>query len=164
MRGIRSGLPVSEAIKQVAGEIDDPVGTEFRQITDPIKIGVTMEEALWSAASRLDIPEYRFLVITLAIQQETGGNLAEMLEKLCDMLRRREQMRLKIKAISSEAKASAYIIGSLPFVMFGIISFMNPDYAMTLFTDPRGLAMIGAAFVCYGLGIGIMAKMIQFDI
>ena len=164
VRGLRSGLPVSESIKQVAREISDPVGTEFGQIADSITFGMTMQEALWSAAGRLDIPEYRFFAITLAIQQETGGNLAETLENLSTVLRRRKQMRLKIRALSSEAKASAYIIGSLPFVMFGIIMLMNPDYAMKLFTDPRGLLMVGAAFVCYGLGIGIMAKMIRFEI
>lgn len=164
VRGLRSGLPVSESIKQVAREIGDPVGTEFAQIADSITFGMTMQEALWSAAGRLDIPEYRFFAITLAIQQETGGNLAETLENLSTVLRRRKQMRLKIKALSSEAKASAYIIGSLPFVMFGIILVMNPGYAMKLFNDPRGLMMVGAAFVCYGLGIGIMAKMIRFEI
>jgi tight adherence protein B len=164
VRGLRSGLPVSESIKQVAREIADPVGTEFAQIADSITFGMTMQEALWSAAGRLDIPEYRFFAITLAIQQETGGNLAETLENLSTVLRRRKQMRLKIKALSSEAKASAYIIGSLPFVMFGIIMMMNPGYAMKLFNDPRGLLMVGAALCCYGLGIGIMAKMIRFEI
>jgi tight adherence protein B len=164
VRGLRSGLPVSESIKQVAREIADPVGTEFNQIADSITFGMTMQEALWAAAGRLDIPEYRFFAITLAIQQETGGNLAETLENLSTVLRRRKQMRLKIKALSSEAKASAYIIGSLPFVMFGIILVMNPTYAMKLFNDPRGLVMVGAGFCCYGLGIGIMAKMIRFEI
>jgi tight adherence protein B len=164
VRGLRSGLPVSESIKQVAREIADPVGTEFSQIADSITFGMTMQEALWAAAGRLDIPEYRFFAITLAIQQETGGNLAETLENLSTVLRRRKQMRLKIKALSSEAKASAYIIGSLPFLMFGIILIMNPAYAMKLFNDPRGLIMVAAGFCCYALGIGIMAKMIRFEI
>jgi tight adherence protein B len=164
VRGIRSGLPASEAMRTIAEEIQDPVGGEFREVTDQMKIGVAMDEALWSAARRLAIPEFNFLVISLSIQQETGGNLAEILEKLSDMVRRREQMRLKVKAMSSEARASAMIIGSLPFVMAGVISFVNPEYMSTLFTDPRGWVMIGIGMTSLLIGLGIMAKMIKFEI
>jgi tight adherence protein C len=108
-------------------------------VTDQMRIGIAMDEAMWGSARRLAIPEFNFLVISLAIQQETGGNLAEIMEKLSDMVRRREQMRLKVKAMSSEARASAMIIGSLPFIMAGVISFVNPDYMNTLFTDPPRL-------------------------
>jgi tight adherence protein B len=164
VRGIRSGLPATEALKTIADEIQDPVGTEFRQVTDQMKIGVAMDEAMWSAARRVAIPEFNFLVISLAIQQETGGNLAEILEKLSDMVRRREQMRLKVKAMSSEARASAMIIGSLPFIMAGVISFVNPGYMNTLFTDPRGWVMIGMGLTSLLVGLGVMSKMIKFDI
>ena len=164
VRGIRSGLPASEAMRTIAEEIQDPVGGEFREVTDQMRIGVAMDEALWSAARRLAIPEFNFLVISLSIQQETGGNLAEILEKLSDMVRRREQMRLKVKAMSSEARASAMIIGSLPFVMAGVISFVNPNYMSTLFTDPRGWVMIGIGMTSLLVGLGVMAKMIKFDI
>jgi len=164
VRGIRSGLPATEALKTIGDEIQDPVGTEFRQVTDQMRIGVAMDEAMWAAAKRLGIPEFNFLVISLSIQQETGGNLAEILEKLSDMVRRREQMRLKVKAMSSEARASALIIGSLPFVMAGVISFVNPNYMHTLFTDPRGWMMMGVGFTSLAVGLGVMAKMIKFDI
>jgi tight adherence protein B len=164
VRGIRSGLPASEALRTIADEIQDPVGKEFRDVTDQMRIGVAMDEALWATAKRLAIPEFNFLVISLSIQQETGGNLAEILEKLSDMVRRREQMRLKVKAMSSEARASAMIIGSLPFVMAGVISFVNPEYMSTLFTDPRGWVMIGIGLTSLLIGLGIMAKMIRFDI
>ena len=103
-------------------------------------------------------------MISLSIQQETGGNLAEILEKLSDMVRRREQMRLKVKAMSSEARASAMIIGSLPFVMAGVISVVNPEYMSTLFTDPRGWVMIGIGLTSLLVGLGIMAKLIKFEI
>lgn len=164
VRGLRSGLPVTESIKAVGREIADPVGVEFRQIADSITFGMTLQDALWAAATRLDIPEYRFFAITLGIQQETGGNLAETLENLSSVLRRRRQMKLKIKALSSEAKASAYIIGSLPFIMLGIILLMNYGYAIMLFTDPRGLVMVGIGLLCYAIGIGVMAKMVRFEI
>jgi tight adherence protein B len=164
VRGIRSGLPATEALKTIAEEIQDPVGREFRQVTDQMKIGVAMDEAMWAAARRLAIPEFNFLVISLSIQQETGGNLAEILEKLSDMVRRREQMRLKVKAMSSEARASAMIIGSLPFVMAGVITFVNPDYMSTLFNDPRGWVMMGIGFSMLAVGLGVMAKMVKFEI
>jgi tight adherence protein B len=164
VRGIRSGLPASEALKTIAEEIEDPIGKEFRQISDQMKIGVAMDEAMWSTARRLGIAEFNFLVISLSIQQETGGNLAEILEKLSDMVRRREQMRLKVKAMSSEARASAGIIGALPFIMCGVISFVSPGYMSVLFNDPRGWVMIGLGFTSLATGIGVMSKMIKFDI
>jgi tight adherence protein B len=164
VRGIRSGLPASEALRTIADEIDDPVGAEFRQVIAQMRIGVALDEAMWAAARRLGIAEFNFLVISLSIQQETGGNLAEILERLSDMVRRREQMRLKVKAMSSEARASAMIIGSLPFIMCGIISFVNPGYMNVLFTDPRGWVMIGVGLTSLLVGLAVMAKMIRFEI
>lgn len=164
VRGLKSGLPVTESIKVVGNEIKDPVGEEFRLISDSIKFGLSLNQALWSAAPRINTPEFRFFNITLSIQQETGGNLAETLENLSAVLRRRRQMKLKIKAFSSEAKASAYIIGSLPFIMFFLIMMVNYSYAITLFTDKRGVMMVLAGLLCYAVGIGVMAKMIRFEI
>jgi len=164
VRGLKSGLPITESIKVVGQEIKDPVGVEFRLISDSIKFGLSLTDALWSAAPRINLPEFRFFNITLSIQQETGGNLAETLENLSNVIRRRRQMKLKIKAFSSEAKASAYIIGSLPFIMFFIILMVNYDYVMTLFTDKRGVMMVLAGLGCYAVGIGVMVKMIKFEI
>lgn len=164
VRGLKSGLPITESISVVGKEIKDPVGEEFRLISDSIKFGLSLTQALWSAAPRINTPEFRFFNITLSIQQETGGNLAETLENLSNVIRRRRQMKLKIKAFSSEAKASAYIIGSLPFIMFVLIMMVNYEYAITLFTDKRGVMMVLAGFVCYAIGITVMVKMIRFEI
>ncbi|MGH1481477.1 MAG: type II secretion system F family protein [Geminicoccales bacterium] len=164
VRGVRSGLPVAETIKTIAEEIQEPVGPEFQRIGDQMGIGVSMDEAMWSTAKRLQIAEFNFLVISMSIQQETGGNLAEILENLSNMVRRREQMRLKVKAMSSEARASAMIIGSLPFIMCAVISFVNPRYMSTLFTDPRGWIMIGIGMTSLLIGLFIMAKMVRFEI
>lgn len=164
VRGVRSGLPVTETMKTIAEEIADPVGIEFQRISDQMKIGVSMDEAMWATAKRLQIPEFNFLVISMSIQQETGGNLAEILENLSNMVRRREQMRLKVKAMSSEARASAMIIGSLPFIMCAIISFINPRYMSTLFVDPRGWIMIAIGLTSMTIGMFIMAKMVRFEI
>ncbi|MDB5706441.1 MAG: pilus assembly protein TadB, partial [Sphingomonas bacterium] len=125
VRGLRSGLPISETIAVVGSEVEGPVGVEFRSITDKMKIGRTMDAALQETADRLGTPEFQFFVITIAIQRETGGNLAETLANLANVLRMRGQMKLKIKAMSSESKASAYIIGSLPFIVFVMIWMIN---------------------------------------
>jgi tight adherence protein B len=164
VRGIRSGLPISETMASIGQEMADPVGTEFRHITDTIKLGQSMDEAMWDVASRLETPEFKFFVISLSVQRETGGNLAETLENLSEVLRRRLQMQLKIKAMSSEAKASAYIIGSLPFIMFAILMIMNHDYIMTLFIDPRGMIVLGIGLAMILFGAMVMAKMVRFEI
>ena len=160
----KSGLPASESIRVVGQEIADPVGVEFREVSDQIKFGKTMTDALWAVSPRIDTPEFRFFIISLSIQQETGGNLAETLENLAHVLRRRKQLKLKIKALSSEAKASAYIIGSLPFIMFAILLMMNYGYASMLYKDPRGLMLVGCGLLSYAIGIGVMAKMVRFEV
>lgn len=164
VRGLRSGLPISESLGIVAKEIPDPVGTEFRAITDRIRIGRTMEQALQETADRLGTPEFQFFVITLAIQRETGGNLAETLANLSDVLRKRAQMKLKIKAMSSESKASAYIVGSLPFVVFTMVWMVNPSYMADFFVDPRLMIAGAGGLVWMGIGAFIMAKMVNFEI
>jgi tight adherence protein B len=164
VRGLRSGLPISETMGVVGMEVPDPVGAEFRGVADRMRIGRTMEQALQETADRLSTPEFQFFVITLAIQRETGGNLAETLGNLADVLRKRMQMKLKINAMSSESKASAYIIGALPFLVFGIIYFMNPGYMGGFFSDHRLIIAALGAGVWMSIGVFIMAKMINFEI
>ncbi len=164
VRGLRSGLPITETITVIGSEVPDPVGCEFRAVSDRMRIGRTMEQALQETGSKLNTPEFQFFIITLSIQRETGGNLAETLGNLADVLRKRMQMRLKIKAMSSESKASAYIIGVLPFVVFGIIYFMNPEYMGKFFTDTRLMIAAAGGAVWMSIGAFIMAKMINFEI
>jgi tight adherence protein B len=164
VRGLRSGLPITETLGIVSGEIPGPVGVEFRMVSDKMKIGRTMEAALQETADRLGTPEFQFFVITLAIQRETGGNLAETLSNLSDVLRKRAQMKLKIRAMSSESKASAYIVGSLPFIVFGLVYMMNPHYMAGFFTDQRLIVAGLGGMVWMGIGAGIMAKMVSFEI
>ena len=164
VRGLRSGLPISETMGVVAAEVPDPVGTEFRGVNDKMKIGRTMEGALQDTADRLQTPEFQFFVISLAIQRETGGNLAETLSNLAEVLRKRMQMKLKIRAMSSESKASAYIIGALPFIVFGLISWINPEYMGGFFTDQRLIIAAVGAGIWMSIGVLIMAKMINFEI
>jgi tight adherence protein B len=164
VRGLRSGLPISETMGIVADEIPDPVGGEFRSVSDKMKIGRTMDSALQDTAQRLGTPEFQFFVISLAIQRETGGNLAETLSNLAVVLRKRAQMKLKIRAMSSESKASAYIIGALPFIVFGLIWWINGSYMQNFFVDERLMIAGGGGLVWMGIGAFIMAKMINFEI
>jgi len=164
VRGLRSGLPVTESINAVGREMPDPLGEEFRRVADGVRFGQSLEEVLWESARRLSIPEFNFFVISLSVQRETGGNLGETLANLSDILRRRRQMHLKIKAMSSEARASALILGSLPFVMFAIVRLLNPGYAMQLFDDPRGMMMVGVGLLSIVIGAAIMKKMVSFEI
>ncbi|WP_340265525.1 type II secretion system F family protein [Sphingobium mellinum] len=171
-RGLRSGLPITETLGVVATEVPGPVGEEFKLITERIKIGKTMDQALQETADRLGTPEFQFFVISLAIQRETGGNLAETLSNLATVLRQRSQMKLKIRAMSSESKASAYIIGALPFLVFGMICYINFNYMHPFFTpDPAGIfgmstmQVIGLGGMCWmAIGVFIMAQMINFEI
>lgn len=164
VRGLRSGLPVTESMASVGKEIDAPVGTEFQTITDEMRLGKTLEDALWEAAERIDIPDFKFFVISLSVQKETGGNLGETLSNLGDILRKRQQMKLKVKAMAAEGKASAYIVGSLPFIMFGFILMLNYEYASVLYTDPRAIiaSIVGLSWMA--IGVFIMGKMINFEI
>ena len=164
VRGLRSGLPVTETLGLVASEVPGPVGQEFKLITDRIKVGKTMEDALQDTANRLDMAEFSFFCITLAIQRETGGNLAETLSNLSDVLRKRAQMKLKIRAMSSESKASAYIVGSLPFMVFIMIWFVNPKYIGGFFTEDRLIVAGLGGMVWMSIGAFIMAKMVSFEI
>jgi tight adherence protein B len=164
VRGLRSGLPISETMGVVATEVPGPIAVEFQNVSDKMKIGRTMEAALQESADRLGTPEFQFFVITLAIQRETGGNLAETLANLADVLRKRAQMRLKIRAMSSESKASAYIIGALPFIVFGLIMYINPSYMGDFFTDQRLIIAGIGGLIWMSIGAFIMAKMINFEI
>lgn len=164
VRGLRSGLPVTETLQVVAKEIPGPVGEEFKLVTERIKIGRSMEDALQESANRLQTPEFSFFCITLAIQRETGGNLAETLSNLGAVLRSRAQMKLKIRALSSESKASAYIVGSLPFLVFIMIWWVNPEYLAGFFTEERLMIAGLGGLLWMSIGVFIMAKMVSFEI
>ncbi|MDR6831863.1 MULTISPECIES: type II secretion system F family protein [unclassified Sphingopyxis] len=164
VRGLRSGLPVTETFQVVSQELPGPVGEEFKGVVERIRIGNTMEAALQESAVMLGTPEFQFFCITIQIQRETGGNLAETLANLSDVLRKRAQMKLKIRAMSSEAKASAYIVGALPFFVFGVVWSMNPSYLAGFFTEQRLMIAGIGGLIWMSIGAGIMAKMISFEI
>lgn len=164
VRGVRSGLPLGECMKIIGRELPEPVGGEFRMVNEGIRLGMTVEESLNRMSTRVPTAEARFFAIVVSIQQQTGGNLADTLSKLSDVLRARHRMRDKIKAMSSEAKASAGIIGSLPIVVGALLGLVAPDYVGLLFTTNTGNYLIAGGLGWMGLGVMVMRGMINFDI
>ena len=164
VRGLRAGLPVAESFIVVSREIGAPVGEVFFTISQQTGLGVPMEKALSDAAARLDMTEFNFFVTTIILQRETGGNLGEILGNLAQVLRDRQVMKLKVGALSSEARASGYIVGALPFFVFGALSLLSPDYLRPLYDDFRGNLSLGAALGMMLLGGFIMKRMTQFEI
>jgi tight adherence protein B len=164
VRGIKSGLPVHDCLKIIARETPEPVCSEFARLMENVGMGVSMDQALDKMYERMPTPELRFFTIVLAIQSKTGGNLGEALGNLSAVLRGRRMMREKIKALSSEALASAGIIGSLPPAVVGMISITSPAYIALLFTDRRGNLLLLVAIALMATGIWVMRKMMDFKI
>jgi tight adherence protein B len=158
VRALRAGLPVQEAIGNVARDIKDPVGGIFRRAQQEMQLGVPIEQALWRVARTVQTDEFNFLIVALSIQRDTGGNLAETLANLSALLRARQQLRLKIKAFTSEARATMMIMAGLPFLVGGVLFAISPKYIAPLFTTPSGQLVAALAAGSMGLGIFIMNK------
>lgn len=164
VRSVRAGLPVSESIKMIGAEVADPVGASFREVGANLTIGLSLDDSLALLEKKVPIPEVKFFSISLTIQQETGGNLAEILSNLASIMRKRVQIGKKIRALSSEARASALIIGSLPFIVGFIIFFLNRQYIEVLYLDETGRMFLFAALGSIIFGAVVMARLIRFEI
>src|SRR5271169_5051727 len=164
VRALRSGMPISEAIIGAGREIADPVGSELRLVESGMRMGRDLENLLWDIAKRIDTPEFRFFIIALSVQRETGGNLAETLANLADALRKRRQMRAKVRAMSSETRATTMILGGLPLVVIGLLMLTSPTYLAPLFHGARGYVLDGIAVAMLVTGVTIMNKMARFEI
>jgi tight adherence protein B len=162
VRSVRSGLPTNEALRIVARELPDPCGSEFSRLCESLKVGVTLDQGVKKMYESMPTPEVAFFGIVMTIQQKSGGNLSEALGNLSTVLRDRKRLTGKIKAMSSEAKASAGIIGSLPPGVMGIVYLTTPDYISLLFTEHLGNLMLAFCVFWMGLGIMVMRKMINF--
>ena len=162
VRGVKSGLPLNQCMRIIAAESPEPLRAEFQALVDSSAMGVPLEQSMQRMYDRMPLSEVNFFSIVLIIQQKTGGNLSESLGNLSSVLRARKLMKEKVKALSSEAKASAMIIGSLPIVVMLMVYFTRPAYIMILFTEPMGhLILLGAATMM-SMGIFIMNKMVNF--
>ena len=163
VRGVKSGLPLNECLRIIARESPDPCRTEFARLTDGMAVGLPIEQGLQKMFERMPVPEVNFFNTVLLIQMKAGGNLSEALGNLSGVIRARRMMREKITALSSEAKASAMIIGSLPFIVATLVYFTSPGYIMELFTDPTGHLILLGSGIWMGSGVLVMRKMINFS-
>jgi len=162
VRSVRSGLPTSEALRIVAREVPNPVGSEFHNLVESLKVGVTLDQAMKRMMESMPTAEVGFFAIVMTIQSKSGGNLSEALGNLAAVLRDRKRLQGKIKAMSSEAKASAAIIGSLPPGVMGIVYLTTPAYIAKLFTERAGNLMLAGCVIWMSMGILVMRKMINF--
>jgi tight adherence protein B len=162
VRSVRSGLPTNEALRIVARELPDPVGSEFNTLCEGLKVGVTLDQGVKKMLESMPTPEVNFFGIVMTIQQKSGGNLSEALGNLAGVLRDRKRLQGKIKAMSSEAKASAGIIGALPPTVMFIVYLTTPAYITLLFTEHAGNLMLAGSAIWMSMGIGVMRKMINF--
>lgn len=163
VRGIKAGLPLLDSLKVITIDSPEPLRSEFAAIVETQAVGMPLGEACSKLYDRMPLPEANFFGIVIAIQQKSGGNLSEALGNLSRVLRDRKKMKGKIKAMSTEAKASAAIIGALPIAVMCLVYITSPDYIVVLFTEPMGRLMLAGSAVWMTMGILVMRKMINFD-
>ena len=164
VRLLKSGMPVSEAIAMVGREFPGPVGEEMAYVYDQQRVGISLSDAVLAAAKNMPLTEMQMFATGIAIQQQTGASLADVLQNLAGVIRARQQMKRKIAAISGEAKASAAIIGALPPIVAGGMYVLNPEYMRVLFTTPIGRLCLTGVAVWMGIGILVMRQMINFKV
>jgi tight adherence protein B len=161
VRAVRAGLPAPEAIEAVTREARPPIGAEFQRMLDEMRIGSGMEEALQHAADRVRVPDFRFFVVSLLLQRQTGGGIAETLSSLSTLIRQRMALRRKVRALTAEARASAAVVATTPFIAGGGLFLINRELMSVLFVDPRGRFMLGVAIVCLLSGVVAMKALIS---
>ena len=164
VRSVRSGYPMNSAVRMVADNMQPPVSTEFKQVADEIAYGSTLIEALQRLIQRIDEPDVHFFVVVLTVQQDIGGNLSEVLNNLAGIIRKRKHLRMKIKAISSEGRTTAWVLGSMPVVEAALISVVNPDHLTPLFNTSVGNTMLAATVAVISLGVFVVRQMVNIKV
>jgi tight adherence protein B len=162
VRGVKSGLPLNECLGIIARESPSPLNEEFREVVDQSRIGIPLNEAFDRMMARMPLPEVKFFAIVIGIQQQAGGNLSEALGNLSGVLRDRKTLSGKVQALSAEAKASAMVLGALPFVVMFMVYLSTPKYILLLFTTMVGQFMLACAGIWMTFGLLVMRKMINF--
>lgn len=163
-RSLRAGHALFVGMKMVGSEMRDPIAGEFQRGFDEISMGVSVPESLGHMANRVELMDVKFFVTSVNIQRETGGNLAEIVDSLGRLIRKRFELKKKVQAVSADGRISAIILMSLPFGIGLIFYFINPEYLMPLFTDPMGQVMVAGASVMMILGGIVMKKMIAIKV
>lgn len=163
-RSMKAGHAFTTGMRLAADEFDDPLGTELNYTLDEINFGVSVPDALKNLVQRLDCQDLNFFVVAVILQRETGGNLAEIIEKIAHLIRERFKLLDKIKTLSAEGRLSAIILTCIPFVVAGILYFKNPKYIMVLYTDPTGRIMAAVVLFLMILGIYIMKRIVSIKV
>lgn len=164
VRSVRSGYPLNAAIKMVAENMQPPVSKEFKQVADETAYGSSLIESLTRMTHRIDEPDVRFFVVMLTVQQDVGGNLSESLNNLSGIIRKRRHLRMKIKAMTSEGRATAYVLGSLPIAMFGLIYLIQPHHLDPLFHTDTGNILLALAIGILALGATIVWRLVNPEV
>jgi len=163
-RSLKAGHSFPSGMKLAADEFDDPLGPEFDETLNEVNFGVSVSDALKNLADRIDCPDMKYFVISVILQRETGGNLAEIIESLAYIIRERLKLHGKVKILAAEGKLSAIVLVSVPFIVIIGLSLINPDYINTLLTEPAGRKMSGIALFMIALGILVMKKMVNIKV
>lgn len=164
VRSVRSGFPLSVALQMLAENTEDPLRREFRQVVDEVTGGRPLNQALARLAGRLNEPDIRFFVVVLTVQQETGGNLAEIIGNLSNVLRKRKQLRHKIRAMTSEGRATGLVLGALPIVVFLLLYFIQPGYLSPFFHDPLGHIFLAICLALLVVCYFVVKQMINMEV
>jgi len=164
VRAVKSGLPLNDGIRLIASEAPEPVKSEFRRIVEAQQLGLSIPDAALRMGETMPCPEANFFGIVIQIQSQAGGNLSEALGNLSKVLRDRKKMKAKVQALSMEAKASAAIIGALPFIVALLVYLSSPGFIMPLFTTSTGHMILGVSAFWMSIGIFVMRKMINFEV
>ena len=163
-RALKAGHAFSGGLKMVIDEMEDPVGEEFNKTMGEINFGVDVPQALKNLARRVDCADLRFFVISVILQRETGGNLAEILENIAYLIRERDKLHGRIRVLSAEGKLSAIVLISIPLLVALVLSLLNPKYIQVLVSDPLGNILVGIAVALMILGVAVMRRMIQIKV
>lgn len=164
VRSVRAGHPLNAAMRMIAENMNDPVRSEFKEVNGEVAYGRPLTEALARLAYRIDSQDVHFFVVVLSVQQETGGSLSEVLSNLSSMLRKRKQLRLRIKAMTSEARAASIILGSLPVLEFVMLKIISPDYIAPMTSTLTGYILLGFASTLVILAITIIRNMANVEV
>jgi tight adherence protein B len=163
-RGLRAGHSIASVLEMVGNEIADPVGTEFRTLHKEQSLGLPMRDAMMNLLDRMPIDDLRFLATAILLQKESGGNLAQILDKTSAVVRERARLRGQLQIYTAQGRITGWIVGAAPFFMFALISVLNPKYEKTLFTTPLGLKMVYGGLVLMVLGILIIRKIVDVKV
>lgn len=164
VRSVRSGFPVNSSIQMIADNMDAPVSTEFKQVADELALGRSLNDALKRMGHRINESDIQFFIVVLAVQQETGGNLAEVMSNLSNIIRKRKQLRHKVRAMTAEGRATAWVLGALPLLVFLMLFFVRRDYLEPLWTTPQGYIISATSVSLVVLAVWIVRKMVDVEV